>query len=61
MGKPMSEARRYRRLLKKKNVKTINMGEDRELKIPTERDVEKYITEKMFEGFEFKNKDNEIK
>jgi hypothetical protein len=55
MGRPMSEARRMRRLVKQNKVKTVNFGEDRELTIPTEREVEQYITTKITE---LKNKES---
>jgi hypothetical protein len=46
MGRPMSDARRRSRLIKQGKLKSINMGDGRELKIPTEREVEEYIIEK---------------
>jgi len=42
----MSDARRRSRLIKQGKLKSINIGEGRELILPTEKDVEQYINEK---------------
>jgi hypothetical protein len=47
MIKPMSDARRRSRLIKQGKIKSVKMEDGKELYIPTEKDVEKYINDKI--------------